>query len=83
MDVELGLTRIAKALNVLGILWAALLGLAGVVGLLLFRDDEAMLFDAISLWLFAATGCGIAWTIAWILRGFAHKARRIAQRTPQ
>ena len=67
MDFEIGLSRIAKAIQVLGVIWAA-----GWVAIALFSSDSEKTLVTIYL-VIGALGCAAAWGVAWIIRGFAGK----------
>jgi hypothetical protein len=74
MNVETGLTRVAKAIAVLGWAWAGLCAAAAVFVAalnLMGRGTSDMWVVIIASIVVGAAGLGAALGMAWIIRGFA------------
>ena len=68
MDAETGLLRMAKVIEMLGWIWAALcVAAAGIWGY-----PDAVGFGVLIV-IIGGFGYALAWAIAWIIKGFAHK----------
>ena len=70
MDVETGLLRVAKIVYVLGLGWAVV---CVILGVLFAFGDEGDRGVSVVAFLAGVIGHGIAWSVAWIIRGFAQK----------
>ena len=70
MDVETGLLRVAKIVYVLGLGWAVVCVILGV--LFAFGDEGARGVSVVAF-LVGAVGHGIAWAVSWVIRGVARK----------
>ena len=72
MAEETGIMRIAKVIEVIGLIWAGLWAVGGFLALLLSTES-----DKVTLWLIAlgmaAVGYGMAYAIAWVIKVFAQK----------
>ena len=70
MDVETGLLRVAKIVYVVGLGWAVV---CAVLGVLFAFGDEGARGVSVMAFLVGAVGHGIAWAVSWVIRGFAQK----------
>lgn len=71
MDAEAGLTRLARVVEIVGMIWAGLWVGGAVLALFMAKVDEWVV--AIASVVVAAVGYGIAYAIGWIVRGFAQR----------
>jgi hypothetical protein len=71
MDAEAGLTRLARVVEIVGMIWAGLWVGGGVLALFIGKVDEGVV--VIACVLLAALGYGVTYAAGWIIRGFAQR----------